>query len=1108
MIEFKFQEYIQSLKETLKTQVQLAKKARAQKHDPNDQIESKLTYSSKDKITAILNIPGMEEYLPQNLSHHENILLLAADMAKQIVNGRFVKKSREELVLLALHSALVILSRGLISVPQESIPKVEIGSKSNHLTVYFSNTIRYASGETIGLVLLIADYIRHILHFNRFNSSPEVLSRYIEEMEIFLALNDRSQDLRKDLIELYVQNIGVELSGEAFERIEVKIHRNLPNVTNQLRMGMCVALDKMIEEIDIIAHRRIITGIPEWDWLRPPFKKKRKTKQEFRLQEVRGIQPLISKSKKPGGFRLRYGRSRNIGHGAAGVHPCTMYLSQMLSPGSSIKIDFMDQPLTVFPVSSLLGPFVELNDGSSVRIDSFSKMNEIEHQIVQIWEMGDILLSPDDIPARETMEMSAWTEEWWCKETHEKIVSKGLTIEKFALLFDISIDDLVNVIKAPMKFHPSPELALLLCNQTNVPLHPYYSFNWNEIAISDLMKLLQKLDNSESDLLAHDTDLQEILKQLGVPFNISDDKIYAERFKPYLKVLRGKSDHLTQILSKSKEPIEIDQLIHMITGIHIRSLCQQRIGLKIIRAEKAEYRQINPPAHSLFPIGSYGGTQRDFLKAMNESDIRIQLAERFCPICEFSSFQIYCPECGQETNQQYTCINGHTTNERLCKECGQYGYKYSQRSLNISNLLEQGFEKTGPLKLNRIKGVSFLNSKNRIPEHITKGILRSKHDLFVYKDGTSRFDQTNAPLTHFTPKEINISIKDLRQLGYSHDIFGNDLMGEDQLIELFPYDVIVSRAAGEFLVRLSNFIDDELRFLYELSPYYRINSLDNIIGLLIVSMSPFSTVATIGRIIGYTENNVVFAHPLWHWMKTRTCNGDIDSMTLLLDVLLNFSIEFIPAARGGAMDVPFIINLLDEWQDAIAYSNYDSIILNLLFYHALKKNPLKEELLSYTQSYLTPSYPKYQEIDNISHYHFNNRFRESKIVSKIETALQVLQRIRGIKEGEFVDSILEYDFLEKITNSIDRFFLQPVRCKRCKTTYRRIPLTNKCPICHQETIGLTLSEGWVLRHLQIINQLKEKYDLDLSDYSKSWIELIELNKRLLFDKGPRPTTLV
>ena len=88
-----------------------------------------------------------------------------------------------------------------------------------------------------------------------------------------------------------------------------------------------------------------------------------------------------------------------------------------------------------------------------------------------------------------------------------------------------------------------------------------------------------------------------------------------------------------------------------------------------------------------------------------------------------------------------------------------------------------------------------------------------------------------------------------------------------------------------------------------------------------------------------------------------------------------------------------------------------------------------------------------------------------------------------------------------------RFFLQPVRCNTCNTTFRRIPLS-KCPVCHRQTIGLTLSEGWVLRYLQIVNQLKDQYDSEISDYCHSWVELVELNKRLLFDKGPRPTTLV
>ncbi len=181
--------------------------------------------------------------------------------------------------------------------------------------------------------------------------------------------------------------------------------------------------------------------------------------------------------------------------------------------------------------------------------------------------------------------------------------------------------------------------------------------------------------------------------------------------------------------------------------------------------------------------------------------------------------------------------------------------------------------------------------------------------------------------------------------------------------------------------------------------------------------------------------------------------------------------------------------------------------MNLSFYQTLVENPLKEELLSSKMSYLTPSFPLFHTIDNISHYNFENHFRESKIVSKIEMELQVLNRIRGVQEGEFVDKVLENDFLPKITASLSRFFLQPVRCNTCNATFRRVPLA-KCPVCHRQTIGLTLSEGWVLRYLQIINQLRDRYNSDISDYCQSWVELIELNKYLLFDKGPRPTTLI
>ena len=71
-----------------------------------------------------------------------------------------------------------------------------------------------------------------------------------------------------------------------------------------------------------------------------------------------------------------------------------------------------------------------------------------------------------------------------------------------------------------------------------------------------------------------------------------------------------------------------------------------------------------------------------------------------------------------------------------------------------------------------LRGVKGLTNEDKTPEIIEKGILRAKYDFSIYKDGTIRFDGTNAPLTHIKPGEIDVPVEKLRQLGYTHDIYG------------------------------------------------------------------------------------------------------------------------------------------------------------------------------------------------------------------------------------------------------------------------------------------------------------------------------------------------
>ena len=1107
MNELEFQKYVKQLKKNITAQIKIASEARSKKHDPWNSIEAKITNSSTKNILSILNIPKLEDYLPRRIDQNKNMLLLAADIAKQTINGRFIKKSQEDLVLLALQNSFVILSRGQSSVPQEYIHRVRIDPTTKHLTVFFTNTIRHVPGVIIGLVVLISDYIRSILHLNRFQSTPDTIGRYEEEMAIFLNMNDRQQSFEQNHLTLFIQNIGVELTSEPYERVEVKKYRNLPKLTNHLRMGLCVALEKILHNLQHIIRQKRLAGIPEWVWLDNFTFSRPGQERDFGSKDIRSTQPLLSQSKTPGGFRLRYGLSRNIGFGTIGLHPATIILTGMLSPGCTVQLDLSDIYYSIGPVSSIMGPLVELNDNSLVRINSIAEYYEVNESIVQIWEMGDILISPSDNPIPEEFILSAWTEEWWSEEISNKITEKPSILEQIEDCCDISPIDIYQLIKYPLRYHPSWNLSVNLSKYTNIPIHPKFAFNWNEIAISDFIYLVQNIEELNKTKSTSDDNLIRIIKALGVQFEIKDNKLNVHEFNNFIPLLRGKAEQITSLVDIEKGKISVESLCQALIGFPVRSLCNRRIGLKLVRIEKSENRVTNPPHHVIFPLGKYGGSQRDLFKVNGENPIKITISERFCETCGISSFKSFCPECQQQTSQQYLCRKGHIVDSQYCAECNRKAYPKSPKLVHVGAMFNSAFKKANSPNIQKVKGVLSLNNQYGISEPLIKGILRAKHNIHVFKDGTTRYSYTNSPILTFTPKEIHTSIEELIHLGYTHDIQGEDLTDEEQQIEIFPYDIIINEAGLQFLFSQSKFLDDELVYLYDSSPYYRLRTFENVIGLLIVGISPTSQIGVLGRVIGYTSNNVLYAHPVWHHLKSRQCNGVSDSITLFLYVMFNFSREFISAFHGGSLDTPTIVNLVDNWDDLLICSKTTIFSQNLSFYQNLELKSPKPKPITYDFSLLHLTQMIQHITTNLSDIEIENKLREQKIIDRIKITLDSLRTIRAVEEGVFVDNILVNDFLNKITASISRFFQQPFRCRICKRTFRRVPLGRNCPFCHKSALELTLSKGWVLRYMQIISLLAEEYS-ELSESTKSWIRYIELNKSLLFDIGPKHTTLL
>src|SRR5207248_10707692 len=148
----------------------------------------------------------------------------------------------------------------------------------------------------------------------------------------------------------------------------------------------------------------------------------------------------------------------------------------------------------------------------------------------------------------------------------------------------------------------------------------------------------------------------------------------------------------------------------------------------------------------------------------------------------------------------------------------------------LAEVLRTALDRLGEPKPAEIKAVQGMISKNKTPEPLEKGILRAKHEIYVFKDGTTRFDMTNLPLTHFTPKEAGISVDEARRLGYSQDGSGRPLETEDQVLELRPQDILLARSGGEGLVRVAALLDDLLERLYGLARFYDAKTPQDLLG--------------------------------------------------------------------------------------------------------------------------------------------------------------------------------------------------------------------------------------------------------------------------------------
>jgi len=964
--------------------IDMAKRARLRGLDPETQPEVMIVRSRAELMQLLM--PRLNGF---GLRADELISTLGPDMAgfkiaEETMLGKFGYFSDEEKILLAIRAGLITMNQGYDDSAVFSISNVRISSQpQKSLIINYNSLVFKVRSLDLARSVIIADYLRRNEHLGVYKFSNE------------------------DFINLYNGTLKVQ-----------RITHIIREMMNHLQVG--ISSDESVDVVirvllSIAKHKNKLLKLARslnlegWSWLET---------LSF-TRSPRYIELPLSQYGK-GGFKIRYGRAHNTGFGTVGVHPATMVLlNGLIKPGSHLKINIAPWHVIVVPVDTIDGPIVELKDGSIVEIKNLNDIFRLNEQIVRILHLGDILISYNDLVSfNAKLKRAGFCNEWW-QLLLARRMQENNNVKNIIKILGYSNEILNDVIQGII---PNNIQAVEISKKLGLPLHPQYTFNWDALSVDDFLQLRRLLQSSKLTIqndklvLRSVPEIKRLFKKLLIPYNSSNGFLEVSNAIILLSCLNLDSD----VNFEKIKWMNINDIIYSISGITIIPRFINNVNLSLI-IKKQKMKSLG---HTATPFNV------DDLATVNDNNINVELPIRICSICNEVTYKYQCPKCGSRTIKGYHCLKcGSYTDSIICPQCGSKTETHDLFSINIEEY-HKAIRNIGLGAPNVFKPIK--DSKGY--EVIEKGILRAFNEVLASNDGIIKARLTNAPLTQFKPKDIDVDIKILKSLGYNHDVDGNPLENDEQAVNLLPYDVILPKYVGEIFLRITKFVDAELQKLYKLPQFYYISDLHELIGHLIIGFAPNSRIGIVGRIIGFTNSDVLYANPSWHLSKGRRCNGHEDYIALALDLVLNYSSSYL-----GLSNRPFIIStnikevkILDE-----PITIYDSAWTEE---HVSTISLSNKELTKYNKFMIHPPFLNNPVIHTPE---------DQNILSIIEKYLNIVPKLEYINAEKNL-LILSAQLLPILKKNLLLYLTSGFICTKCGSLYKRVPLSGVCTKCSSD----------------------------------------------------------
>ncbi|MCK5854232.1 MAG: DNA polymerase II large subunit [Sulfurovaceae bacterium] len=1164
--------YFEDIDKEVKIQFKVAEKAKSKNLDPEPIPSVVLARDMAERVEGLITTvapqlkgKGVSKRI-REIEKKYGFLdwRVSFSIAEEVTKEKFCKfKDKKEAMEIGIRTGFAYLTLGTVASPLEGFVELKIKKRQDgkeYLAPYYSGPIRSAGGTGASVSLLIVDYIGQKMGYSPYDPTEKEIKRYSTELYDYHERITNLQYLPSvEEIEFMAKHIPIQISGDPSEKKEVSNFKDLPRVeTNTIRNGVCLTMGEGICQKAPKVWKQISKwgkefGLDNWFFLEEFLKLQKKMKARTSKKEGDEVdeenkpkvtpnftyikdlvagRPVLAHPLAPGGFRLRYGRSRTTGFSASAIHPATMIvLLGYIATGTQLKTERPGKATTVSPCDTIEGPIVKLKNGNVLCLNTEKEARDYAKEIDQILFLGDILFCYGDFLNRaHPLIPSGYCPEWWIQEFEKKAVDLlgSLDLDKISELIGISPHNIDSLMKDPFKSKISARAAIKITKIFKIPLHPDYTYHWNLISFDDLISLIYWLEKGE--IKKENNKIQKIiipvstekkyLELIGFPHSLINKEfvvIEKEHARSLCFTLGIKNitdlEKIIDIIKKDTQKTNIETL-NQIPSVILRDKSGYFIGARMGRPEKAKPRKLTGSPHVLFPVGEEGGRLRSFQSAIENKTIRANLPLYFCKKCNKQVIFPTCDICGSKTKKQYHCKVCGLMDSEECKQHGPNS-SYKLQDFDIISSMKLYLKK---LKMNvapdLIKGVRGTSNKDHTPEHLMKGILRAHHGVYVNKDGTIRYDMTQQPITHFKPKEVGTPIDKLKKLGYEKDISGKILEHTNQILELLPQDIILPKAtdtpeegADKYFLKVANFIDDLLVRFYHLKPFYNLKSKEDLVGHLVTLLAPHTSAGIIGRIIGFSDTQGLFASPVIHAATRRDCDGDEACAILLLDNLINFSKKYLPAHRGSKQDAPLIITskLTPKEVDDMIFDFDVSWRYPLEFYETCLeyKNPWDISLPVFKSRLDTPKqYYDFGFTHNTNNINSGIRCSAYKTLPSMQEKLmgqmELADKIRAADEVDVARIVIEKHFIRDIRGNLRRFSTQGFRCVKCNAKYKRPPLSGKCDKCPNGKIIFTVSEGSIVKYLGPTISLLKKYKL--SPYLNQTIYLTKKMIESIFGK--------